>query len=79
VRYVQWPLGYPQEQRRRRDGGAGWGPLLLFDTSAGGGKGALTPPRSAYWSDYYSSVERDPENVTPAPWVTLAAPSGRAA
>lgn len=64
VRYVQWPLGYPRDQRGRRDGGAGWEPLLLYDSEEG-----LTAQRRAYWSDYYRQNQRTPHVVTPAPWV----------
>ena len=66
VRYVQWPLGYPAEQRSRRNGGAGWRPLVVWDGEAGG----FQPPRECYWSEYYATQERTPSNVAPAPWVT---------
>ncbi|GAB4813272.1 hypothetical protein N2152v2_000318 [Parachlorella kessleri] len=66
VRYVQWPLGYPHEQGRRRDGGAGWLPIEIYNTAEGGG---LTPQRSCYWSNYYASVSRDPAVTQLAPWV----------
>ncbi|KAL4446687.1 hypothetical protein ABPG77_007931 [Micractinium sp. CCAP 211/92] len=64
IRYVQWPLGYPHEHRRRRGGGAGWEPLPLYDTDAG-----LAAPRDCYWSSYYAMNRRNPNNVSPAPWV----------
>ena len=65
VRYVQWPLGYPRDQRHRRDGGAGWSPLVVWDS----GNGGATPQQSAYWSNYYRVNERVPHDVSPAPWV----------
>ncbi|EFN56980.1 hypothetical protein CHLNCDRAFT_21755 [Chlorella variabilis] len=75
VRYVQWPLGYPQEHARRRGGGAGWLPLPLFDSDAvrpgvGDGRSGLAPPQACYWSDLYSTYPRNPANITAAPWVT---------
>ncbi|PSC76652.1 Metallo-dependent [Micractinium conductrix] len=68
IRYVQWPLGYPHEHRRRRGGGAGWEPLPLFDTDKG-----LAAHRDCYWSSYYVSNRRNPLNVQPAPWGYAAA------
>lgn len=65
TRFIQWPLGYPRDQRRRRDGGAGWEPLVVWDTDEGG----ATEQRRAYWSDYYRENKRMPHIVTPAPWV----------
>ena len=47
VRYVQWPLGYPHEHGRRRNGGEGWEPLALYDTERG-----PAPHKHCYWSDY---------------------------
>ena len=51
----------------RRNGGAGWMPLVLYDTGSSVG---LAPPRSCYWSDFYQRQGRDPANVSPAPWVS---------
>ena len=65
TRFVQWPLGYPRDQKMRRDGGAGWEPLAVWDTEAGG----ATAERRAYWSDYYRNNKRAPHIVNPAPWV----------
>ncbi|KDD77169.1 hypothetical protein H632_c5p5, partial [Helicosporidium sp. ATCC 50920] len=67
VRYVQWPLGYPVEQRKRAKTAEAWKPLLLFDSEQGG----LTPARHCYWSAHYEAVSRDPYDVRPAPWVTV--------
>ena len=50
---------------RRRDGGRGWAPLAVWDTENGG----PTPEKRSYWSDYYKTHKRTPENVTPAPWM----------
>lgn len=66
VRFIQWPLGYPHEQQRRRGGGKGWQPFVLFDASTG----QLSPATNCYWSSHYATVSRDPSNVTPAPWVS---------
>lgn len=64
IRFVQWPLGYPKEQRRRRNGGDGWGPLLLWDKASGSSEA-----RSTYWSDYYRSNARRAHDTSPAPYV----------
>ncbi|KAL4546247.1 hypothetical protein Ndes2526B_g05335 [Nannochloris sp. 'desiccata'] len=37
IRFVQWPLGYPRDQMRRRDGGRGWEPLVVWDSELDGG------------------------------------------
>ncbi|KAL6768574.1 hypothetical protein ACKKBF_B11275 [Auxenochlorella protothecoides x Auxenochlorella symbiontica] len=65
VRYVQWPLGYPAEQRRRGRPAADWRPMLVYD----GARGELTSPRACYWSSHYAAVRRTPWDLTPAPWV----------
>lgn len=59
IRCVQWPLGYPRDQARRRDGGSGWTPLAVYNvcSTADGGP---TPQRSSYWSDYYRAHPRQP-------------------
>ena len=66
VRYVQWPLGYPHESRRRRSiaGGGGWEPCLLWDSQEG-----ASAQRRTYWSDFYRDNERRPDITEPAPWV----------
>ena len=69
TRYVQWPLGYPREMRRRRDGGKGWKPLMLWDIQDG-----HSAQRSSYWSDFYRNNERKPHIVTPAPYVATKSP-----
>ena len=65
VRCVQWPLGYPRDQARRRDGGKGWGPLCVWDSEVEGG---VTEVRSTYWSEYYRRHERQPHITDRAPW-----------
>ena len=45
-----------------------WLPLVIYDSDAGG----VTEPVSTYWSDFYKHTPRDPNNVTPAPWVALS-------
>jgi predicted phosphohydrolase len=64
TRFVQWPLGYPKEMRRRRNGGEGWGPCLLWDAKDG-----LSEEKSTYWSDFYKQNERRAHLVTPASYV----------
>ncbi|CAA6655707.1 unnamed protein product [Spirodela intermedia] len=63
IRYVQAPLSYPRERRRRMNGGTDWLPFCIYH---GGLTDRLTP---CWWSDYYSSNKRDPDNVDLAPWV----------
>lgn len=66
IRFVQWPLGYPRDQMRRRDGGLGWEPLVVWDSEIDGG---LTPQKNAYWSEYYRKNQRMPHIIDKAPWV----------
>ncbi|KAG8368682.1 hypothetical protein BUALT_Bualt15G0071100 [Buddleja alternifolia] len=65
IRYVQTPLAYPREQKRRMNGGRDWLPFCIYS----GGKFAekLSP---GYWSDYYSANPRNPDNTQLAPWVS---------
>jgi len=83
VRYIQAPLCYPSERRRRpgslsfRPAGgdsaapdaeaAPWLPLTVHRADARGG--GFVPQLSAAWSDYYACNARDPDNLKPAPWV----------
>lgn len=66
TRFVQWPLGYPKEMRRRRDGGMGWKPCLLWDIYDG-----VSDRKSTYWSDFYRNNERKAHIVTPAPYTAV--------
>ncbi len=38
---------YPHEHGRRRNGGSGWEPLVLYDTESG-----PAPHKNCYWSEY---------------------------
>ncbi|KAJ8750191.1 hypothetical protein K2173_014106 [Erythroxylum novogranatense] len=64
IRYIQAPLAYPRERKRRMNGGGNWLPFCVYS----GGKLAdrLSP---CYWSDYYASNPRVPHNTELAPWV----------
>jgi len=64
IRYVQAPLAYPRERKRRMNGGENWLPFCIYIN----GKFAdtLSP---CYWSDYYSANQRAPHNTKLAPWV----------
>ncbi|XP_059453472.1 uncharacterized protein LOC132184010 isoform X3 [Corylus avellana] len=64
IRYVQAPLAYPRERKRRMNGGENWLPFCIYID----GKFAdtLSP---CYWSDYYSANQRTPHNTKLAPWV----------
>ncbi|KAK2080575.1 hypothetical protein QBZ16_000429 [Prototheca wickerhamii] len=66
VRFVQWPLGYPAEQRRRSRPVSEWRPMLVWD----GERDALSSPRACYWSSHYAVAGRRPHVLTPAPWVS---------
>lgn len=63
-RYVQAPLAYPRERKRRMNGGEDWLPFCIYYDGHLGER--LSP---CYWSDYYSFNERQPENTKLAPWV----------
>eukprot|EP00897_Mesotaenium_endlicherianum_P004069 jgi/Mesen1/3690/ME000202S02780 len=66
IRYIQAPLAYPKERKRRVNGGEDWLPLLLYDSSKGG---LIAGPLDCHWSSYYRSNPRDPSKTTFAPWV----------
>mmetsp|Transcript_4442 Transcript_4442/g.11534 ORF Transcript_4442/g.11534 Transcript_4442/m.11534 type:complete len:193 (-) Transcript_4442:22-600(-) len=54
VRYIQWPLAYPQERKRRSNGGEGWAPFAIYDSSRGG----MAQRRPTYWCNYYQTNDR---------------------
>ncbi|XP_065623646.1 uncharacterized protein LOC112019722 [Quercus suber] len=64
IRYVQAPLAYPRERKRRMNGGEDWLPFCIY--SDGNFADRLSP---CYWSDYYSANPRTPHNTELAPWV----------
>ncbi|XXG60451.1 hypothetical protein AAC387_Pa04g2359 [Persea americana] len=64
IRYVQAPLAYPRERKRRMNGGEDWLPFCIYYD--GHLEERLSP---CYWSDYYSYNKRQPENTKLAPWV----------
>lgn len=63
-RYVQAPLAYPRERKRRMNGGEAWLPFCIY--SDGNLTDRLSP---CYWSDYYAANPRAPHNTELAPWV----------
>lgn len=63
-RYVQAPLAYPRERKRRMNGGEEWLPFCIY--SSGNFAERLSP---CYWSDYYSVNPRTPDITQLAPWV----------
>lgn len=64
IRYVQAPLAYPRERKRRMNGGEDWLPFCIYSD------GQLTDPLSpCFWSDYYSANPRTPHVSQLAPWV----------
>ncbi|GMY12749.1 acyl-carrier-protein phosphodiesterase PptH-like isoform X1 [Fagus crenata] len=64
IRYVQAPLAYPRERKRRMNGGEDWLPFCIY--SDGKFTDRLSP---CFWSDYYSANPRTPHNTELAPWV----------
>ncbi|CAI8593433.1 unnamed protein product [Vicia faba] len=64
IRYVQAPLAYPRERKRRMNGGNKWLPFCLYADKKFSNK--LNP---CFWSDYYSVIPRTPHNTKLAPWV----------
>ncbi|TYG43184.1 hypothetical protein ES288_D12G317400v1 [Gossypium darwinii] len=64
IRYVQAPLAYPRERKRRMNGGETWLPFCIY---LDGEFGAKVMP--CYWSDYYAINPRTPSNTELAPWV----------
>ncbi|XAR53142.1 hypothetical protein NMG60_11021564 [Bertholletia excelsa] len=64
VRYLQAPLAYPRERKRRMNGGEDWLPFCIY--SDGKFADRISP---CYWSDYYLVNPRMPNVTTLAPWV----------
>lgn len=64
IRYVQAPLAYPRERKRRMNGGENWLPFCLYADKKFTDK--LNP---CFWSDYYSVNPRTPHDTKLAPWV----------
>lgn len=64
IRYVQAPLAYPRERKRRMNGGETWLPFCIYSDGQFAGKLS-----HCFWSDYYSTHPRAPHNNELAPWV----------
>ncbi|XP_015966114.1 uncharacterized protein LOC107489859 [Arachis duranensis] len=64
IRYVQAPLAYPRERKRRMNGGENWLPFCIYAENKFSER--LNP---CFWSDYYSANPRTPHNTELAPWV----------
>ncbi|XP_019195770.1 PREDICTED: uncharacterized protein LOC109189612 [Ipomoea nil] len=64
IRYVQAPLAYPRERKRRMNGGEEWVPYCIY---SGGEFSEQVLP--CYWSDYYALNPRNPKITQLAPWV----------
>lgn len=64
IRYVQAPLAYPRERKRRMNGGEDWLPFCIYADGCFADK--LSP---CYWSDYYALNPRTPNCTELAPWV----------
>ncbi|CAI0540748.1 unnamed protein product [Linum tenue] len=64
IRYVQSPLAYPRERKRRMNGGESWLPFCIY--ADGEFTDQLSP---CFWSDYYAANPRTPHDTQLAPWV----------
>lgn len=67
IRYIQAPLAYPRERKRRMNGGEEWLPFCIYDSCTGGLQNESLP---CYWSEYYRIQKREPQNTELAPWVS---------
>ncbi|CAN1846316.1 [Acyl-carrier-protein] phosphodiesterase PptH, partial [Linum perenne] len=65
IRYVQAPLAYPRERKRRMNRGDNWLPFCVY--SDGEFSGKMAP---CFWSDYYAANPRTPHDTQLAPWVS---------
>ncbi|KAL9437775.1 hypothetical protein AB3S75_023611 [Citrus x aurantiifolia] len=64
IRYVQAPLAYPRERKRRMNGGENQLPYCVYSD------GKFADKLShCYWSDYYATNPRSPDITELAPWV----------
>lgn len=64
IRYVQAPLAYPRERKRRMNGGEDWLPFCIYCDGKFADK-----LMACFWSEYYSTNPRTPHNTQLAPWV----------
>jgi len=62
VRYVQWALGTPREQRGQTR--VVFAPLCVYDTHCGG----EAPQHWTHWGHHYEVYARDLSLTTLAPW-----------
>jgi len=63
VRYVQWALGTPREQRGQTR--VVFAPLCLYDT---GEQTPEVPQLWTHWGQHYQAYERDLSRTELAPW-----------
>lgn len=63
VRYVQWSLGTPREQKGQTR--VVFGLMRLYDGTAGG----EMPQHWAHWTQHYALYERDLTRTEPAPYL----------
>ena len=64
IRYVQWPLGTPREQRAQTRVSS-FGLMCVYD----GAKGGETPQHWTHWGRHYEEYERDLSKVARPPYV----------
>ena len=78
IRYVQWPLGTPREQKGQTRSSS-FGLMCLFDSAEGG----ESPQHWTHWGAHYEEFERDLTKTALPPYVTqtrsLMSGSGSAA
>jgi len=65
IRYVQWPLGTPREQKAQTRVSS-FGLMCIYDGSNGG----ETPQHWTHWGRHYEEFERDLSKVERPPYVT---------
>jgi predicted phosphodiesterase len=65
VRYVQWPLGTPREQRAQTRVSS-FGLMCVYD----GARGGETPQHWTHWGRHYEEFERDLSKVARPPYIT---------
>jgi hypothetical protein len=65
IRYVQWPLGTPREQRAQTRVSS-FGLMCVYDGASGG----ETPQHWTHWGRHYEEFERDLTKTARPPYVT---------
>jgi len=67
IRYIQWALGDPTEQRAMTRAVSETGMLVLYDSS--GAEPHICPVQDTFWGTFFTKGLRNPLETCPAPWV----------